>query len=68
MVLRGFLKFGCFQNTEKYPMRIFEEKNLPQEIKNVVSEGYILRYKNGEYVYEEELTEEFFNNLEDIDQ
>ena len=52
------------KNTNK----IFEETEIPQELKNQIQNDSILRYKNGEYVYEEELTEEFFNNLEDIDQ
>ena len=49
-------------NTDK----VFEEKNLPQAIKNVVSEGYILRYKNGQYKIEEELTDEYFESQIDI--
>ena len=52
------------KNTNK----IFEETEISQELKNQIQNDSILRYKNGEYVYEEELTEEFFNNLEDIDQ
>lgn len=52
------------KNTNK----IFEETQISQELKNQIQNDSILRYKNGEYVYEEELTEEFFNNLKDIDQ
>mgnify|MGYP005932964699 CR=1 FL=1 len=52
------------KNTNK----IFEETEISQELKNQIQNDSILRYKNGEYVYEEELTEEFFNNLENIDQ
>lgn len=48
--------------------KIFEETEISEELKNKIQNDSILRYKNGEYVYEEELTEEFFNNLEDIDQ
>ena len=48
--------------------KIFEETEISQELKGQIQNDSILRYKNGEYVYEEELTEEFFNNLEDIDQ
>lgn len=51
------------KNTNK----IFEETEISQELKEQIQNDSILRYKNGEYVYEEELTEEFFNNLEDID-
>lgn len=47
--------------------KIFEETEISQELKNQIQNDSILRYKNGEYIYEEELTEEFFNNLEDID-
>ena len=52
----------------KITNKIFEETEISQELKNQIQNDSILRYKNGEYVYEEELTEEFFNNLEDIDQ
>lgn len=52
------------KNTNK----IFEETEISQELKGQIQNDSILRYKNGEYVYEEKLTEEFFNNLEDIDQ
>lgn len=52
------------KNTNK----IFEETEISEELKRQLQNDSILRYKNGEYVYEEELTEEFFNNLEDIDQ
>ena len=52
------------KNTNK----IFEETEISQELKGQIQNDSILRYKNGEYIYEEELTEEFFNNLEDIDQ
>lgn len=45
---------------------IFEEVNIPDELKNVISNDYILRYKNGKYVFEEELTDEFFKNMVDI--
>ena len=48
--------------------KVFEEINLPQEIKNAVSEGFILRYKNGEYIVDEELTEKNFEGLLNIDE
>lgn len=52
------------KNTNK----IFEETEISKELKKQIQNDSILRYKNREYVYEEELTEEFFNKLEDIDQ
>lgn len=41
---------------------IFEETNLSEELMDKISNDYILSYKNGEYVYEEELTDDFFQN------
>lgn len=48
--------------------KVFEVDNLPQEIKNSVSEGFILRHKNGEYTIDEELTEKNFEGLLNIDE
>ncbi len=48
--------------------KVFEETNLPEEIKNSVSEGFILRYKNGEFTVDEELTEKNFEGLLNIDE
>jgi len=47
--------------------KVFEATDLPQEIKNAVSEGFILRYKNGEYTVDEKLTEKNFEGLLNID-
>ena len=47
--------------------KVFEEKDLPEEIKKSVSEGVILRYKDGEYIIDEELTEKNFEGLLNID-
>jgi len=48
--------------------KVFEANDLPKEIKNAVSEGFILRYKNGEYTVDEELTEKNFEGLLNIDE
>ena len=48
--------------------RVFEATDLPKDIKNTVSEGVILRYKNGEYMIDEELTEKNFEGLLNIDE
>ena len=48
--------------------KVFEANDLPKEIKNTVSEGFILRYKNGEYTIDEELTEKNFEGFLDIDE
>lgn len=47
--------------------KVFEATDLPQEIKNIVSEGFILRYKDGEYRIDEELTDKNFEGLLNID-
>lgn len=58
------LKGVYLQNTENNA--IFEETNISNELKNKISNDYILRYKNGKYIFEEELTDDFFNNMVDI--
>jgi len=45
---------------------ILEETNIPEELKNVISNDYILRYKDGTYIWEEELTDKFYEGLIDI--
>ena len=42
---------------------IFEETEIPQELKDKISNDYILRYKDGKYIYEEELTDNFMNSM-----
>lgn len=42
---------------------IFEETEISQELKDRISNDYILRYKDGKYIYEEELTENFMNSM-----
>lgn len=49
------------QNTKTN--EIFEETEIPNEIKDKIEEDYILRYQNGNYVIEEELTDDFLNNM-----
>lgn len=48
--------------------KVFEETDLPKEIKNAISEGVILRYKNGQYTIDEELTEKNFEGLLNIEE
>ena len=47
---------------------IFEETNISKELKDKIGNDYILRYKDGTYIFEEELTDDFFNNLIDINE
>ena len=46
--------------------KVFEETDLPKELLDKISNDYILRYKNGKYIFEEQLTDDFFNDLIDI--
>lgn len=57
-----FSSDGVFlQNTNNNA--IFEEKNMPKELMDKISNDYILRYKDGNYVIEEELTDDFMNSM-----
>ena len=47
---------------------IFEETNISKELKDKIGNDYILRYKDGTYIFEEELTDDFFYNLTDINE
>lgn len=49
------------QNTNNN--RIFEETDIPQEIKDKIGTDYILRYSNGTYIIEDKLTEDFMNSM-----
>lgn len=48
--------------------RVFKEVNIPEEIKDVIENDYILRYKDGKYFIEYDLTDNFFDNLVDINE
>lgn len=48
--------------------RIFKEVNIPEEIKEGIDNDYILRYKEGKYFIEDDLTDDFFENLVDINE
>ena len=52
------------RNTENN--KIFEETNINEDLKEKLGNDYILSYKNGKYLYEEELTDKFMNSLVDI--
>lgn len=41
----------------------FEETEISEDIKDKIQNDYVLKYKNGEYVIEDEMTEDFFNSL-----
>ena len=57
-----FSSDGVFlQNTNNNA--IFEEKNMPKELMDKISNDYILRYKDGNYIFEEELTDDFMNSM-----
>lgn len=43
--------------------KIFEETHLPQELLEKIGNDYILRYKDGKYIFEEELTDEFMERI-----
>jgi len=45
---------------------IFEETNIPKELNNILSKDFILSYKQGAYIFEEDLTDIFYKNMVDI--
>lgn len=49
------------QNTENN--KIFEETNIPKELLDKIGNDYILKYNNGTYTIEQELTSDFMNNM-----
>lgn len=48
--------------------KVFKETNMPKELMDKIANDYILRYKNGTYIFEEKLTDDFFDNLTDINE
>ena len=57
-----FSSNGVFlQNTNND--KIFEETNISQELLDKIGNDYILRYKDGKYIIEEELTDDFMNSM-----
>ena len=57
-----FSSNGVFlQNTNND--KIFEETNISQELLDKIGNDYILRYKDGKYIIEEELTDNFMNSM-----
>lgn len=46
--------------------QVFEEKNLPEEIKSKISNDYVLKYEDGKYSIDMDKTDQFFNGMVDI--
>ncbi len=46
--------------------KVYLEKDISKDTLNKAINDTILRYKNGQYIVEEELTQKFFDNLVDI--
>ena len=47
---------------------IAEEKELNEELLNQITNDCVLSYKDGEYVYEDKLTKDFYDNLIGIEE
>lgn len=43
--------------------KILEDKNFPKEIKDKISNDYILKYENGKYSIDQELTDKFMESM-----
>lgn len=48
--------------------RVLKETDISKELLNKIGEDSVLRYKNGRYIYEEELTQKFMDSLVEITQ
>lgn len=46
--------------------RISKETDISREILNKIDNDSVLRFKDGSYIYEEELTKKFYNSLIDV--
>lgn len=58
----GFSSNGVFlQNTKS--KKISEETNIPKELKAVIGNDFFLRFKDGKYIFEEELTDKFMESM-----
>ena len=55
----GLSEKGVFLQNKNNNMT-FEETNISKDLKENLGNDYILRYKNGTYIFEKELTDEFF--------
>ena len=53
------------QNTKNNKISL--EKDIDEKLKEKLQNDFILRYKEGKYIFEEKLTDEFFNDLIDIE-
>ncbi len=53
---------GVFlQNTKNN--KVFEEKEISPDLLEKLEPDFVLRYKDGDYVFEEEITDEFINSF-----
>ena len=48
--------------------KVFEETKISKELQTTLGNDDILRYKDGEYILEQELTEDFFNSMVSIEE
>ena len=42
---------------------VFKEKDISKDVLDKIGNDSVLRYKDGEYIYEEEITQKFFDSL-----
>ena len=53
----------CITLLDKETEKVFGEVKFSEELFNLLATDFIVRFENGEYVYDEKLTDEFFNAL-----
>lgn len=43
--------------------KVYEEQSIPHDLLDKLGNDYIIRYKEGKYIFEEELTDQFMERL-----
>lgn len=54
----------CISLLDKETGKIFQETKFSDELYDILGTDFIVRYENGEYIYDEKLTDEFFSSLD----
>ncbi len=55
----------CISLLDKETGKVFQETKFSNELFDILGTDFIVKYENGEYVYDEKLTDEFFSSLDE---
>ena len=54
----------CIFLLDKETGKVFQETKFSDKLYDILGTDFIIRFENGEYIYDEKLTDEFFNSLD----